>query len=332
MALVALAAGCGESARQRDEPTPTRTVRIAAAGDYGMGPSASATFNRMKKARPDLVLGLGDFSYAGPGSAGRFCGFIRSRLGAGTPFEVLAGNHEEDSGEDGRIADYARCLPDRLGSSGAYGKQYYFDIGRLARVIVISPDLTIDGKHYFYGRQRSGRPSDDLRWLTRVVDNGRSQGVRWTIVAMHKNCISVGQYYCDIYQDLFSTLIEKKVDLVMSGHDHTYQRSKQVVAGRRGCRAVIVDHYNGDCIVHGGSDYRKGAGTAFVISGAGGRPLYKLNDRDPEAGYFAATMGANTPGKRNGFSLLELSPRRLRARFVGSTPGSFGDRFEISAP
>jgi hypothetical protein len=41
-------------------------------------------------------------------------------------------------------------------------------------------------------------------------------------------------------------------------------------------------------------------------------------------------MGLNKQG-RHGFVLLTISPRKLAVRFVGSTPGSFGDRFEIAS-
>jgi hypothetical protein len=148
---------------------------------------------------------------------------------------------------------------------------------------------------------------------------------------MHKPCISVGEYYCDVYQDLFSTLIASRVDVVLSGHDHTYQRSKQLAAPRQGCPEVIVDTFKPKCVVDDDDAYRQGAGSVFVVTGAGGAELYPIHANDPEAGYFVTAMGQNTPGDRHGFTMLEISQQRLRSRFVGSTPGSFGDRFEIEA-
>jgi hypothetical protein len=147
---------------------------------------------------------------------------------------------------------------------------------------------------------------------------------------MHKNCISVGEYYCDVYQDLFSTLIDKKVDLVLAGHDHTYQRSKQISAPRDGCPNVMVDQFEPNCVVDDDNAYRKGAGSTFLIVGTGGAELYPVHADDPEAGYFVTTMGSNTPGARHGFAMLTFSPQRLAVHFIGSTPGSFSDRFEIS--
>ena len=48
---------------------------------------------------------------------------------------------------------------------------------------------------------------------------------------MHKPCITVGQYDCDPGPDLFNMLVSKKVDLILSGHEHIYQRSHQLALG-----------------------------------------------------------------------------------------------------
>jgi Calcineurin-like phosphoesterase len=334
----ALAAGCGGDSETSADPSSHglltadsgagRRLAVAAAGDFGIEEAGRATFAAMAKSNPDVYLGLGDLSYAGPGSASRFCRLVRSKVGADAPFEIVSGNHEEDTGGDGLIAEFAKCLPDRLDAVGEYGTQYYFDVGRLARFIMISPDLTIEDVHYFYSRGDEGGDNSNLTWLDEAIDGAHDAGIEWVMVGMHKNCISVGEYYCDVYQGLFSKLVEDKVDLVLSAHDHTYQRSHQITAPRAGCRAVVVDRFDRDCVVDDDDSYEKGAGSVFVISGTGGGELYPLHPNDPEAGYFAATMGKNSE-PRHGFAMLTISPRALRVRFVGSTPGSFADRFEI---
>ena len=334
---VAALAGCGGDGSESTNESPAikpgsggEPLTVAAAGDFGIEAAGVATLEAMAKLKPDVYLALGDFSYAGPTSAPRFCDLVRSKIGPVAPFEIVSGNHEEDPGEDGPLDDFSRCLPDRLHAEGDYGRQYYVDLGRLVRFIMISPDLTIDGVHYYYGESDDGRANTRLGWLRATIDQARAAGIEWIVVGMHKNCISVGIYYCDVYQDLFSTLIDKKVDLVLSGHDHTYQRSKQITAPRNRCNTVIVDRFDPDCVVDDDDSYRQGAGTTFVVSGAAGAPLYPLNANDPEAGYFAATMGNNS-GNRHGFTNLTISPRKLAVRFVGSAPGSFADRFEIAS-
>jgi hypothetical protein len=330
--LVLFAAGCGE---ESDEPAAstaapkfdTDRVTVAATGDIGMERAGSATLAAMGETGADLFLGLGDFSYSGPGSGPEFCKLVHANVGAAARFEVVSGNHEEDSGEDGPIAEIADCLPDRAGAEGRYGIEYYFDVGDLARIIMISPDLTIDREHYYYGPDDDGSDTPNLAWLKRTIEDAHDQG-RWVVVGMHKNCISVGVYYCDVYQDLFSALIERRVDLVLSAHDHSFQRSKQIATGA-GCQEVVVDEFDPDCVVTSTDTPRAGAGTVFVIAAAGGAELYDAHPNDPEARYFAATMGRNTRGSRHGFALLDISPARLSVRFVGSTPGSFEDSFEI---
>jgi Calcineurin-like phosphoesterase len=336
----ALAGGCDSGGAGSGNESPSSVLlapdssagarlTIAAAGDFGMERAGVATLGAMATSRPDLYLGLGDFSYAGPGSEDDFCELVHSKIGTDAPFEIISGNHEEDSGEDGHVDNVAACLPDRLEAVGEYARQYYFDVGQLVRFIMISPDLTIDGDHYYYGPDDSGGDNPQLAWLEEAIDDARAGQIEWIVVGMHKNCISVGRYYCAVYQDLFSALIASRVDLVLSGHDHTYQRSKQIAARRTGCREVVVDQFDRDCVVADGDTYRKGGGSVFVVSGAGGAELYPVDPNDPEAGYFAAAMGGNTRGNRHGFAMLTISPRRLDVRFVGSTRGSFADRFRI---
>ena len=337
--LASVGWGCGSNGADDPEPgsagaqtsAPADEVSVAAAGDLGMKAPGIATLEAMAAAEPDLYLALGDLSYAGPDSADEYCDAVHAALGPTAPFQLLAGNHEEDSGEDGPIAEFAECLPDRAGSVGEYARQYYFDVGGLARFILISPDLTIEGRHYYYGPADGGSDTPELAWLKDAIAGARADGIPWVIVGMHKNCISLGEYYCDVYQDLFTTLIEERVDLVLSGHDHSYQRSKQLSAPAPGCREVVVDDYDPDCVATTGGTYRQGAGSAFVIAGAGGAGLYELNPDDPEAGYFEATMGRETRGARPGFALLEISEERLGVRFVGSRPGSFDDAFQITS-
>lgn len=309
-----------------DPAPPERdAMSLTMVGDIGSSEAGRSTMTGMAAARPTLHVALGDLSYAGPGSEAAWCALVRAKLGD-TPVQIVAGNHEDDTGEDGRIANFEQCLPDRMGSHGLYGREYYFDVGKLARVILISPDLTIQGEHFYYGEGNVNQ-----RWLEAAIHGARSAGIRWVIVGMHKNCISVGQYFCSIYQDLFSLLIEHKVDLVVSAHDHSYQRSAQLRAGMPACPVVVLDTFNRGCQADDGRDgrYRRGQGAVFIISGAGGGELYEVREDDPERGYFARIMGRNvTP--RNGFLHLRLSTDRLEGKFVGTTPGSFSDRFAIT--
>ena len=335
--LAILTAGCGGEGGATETAAPALSApaegsgepfTVAVAADIGMEAAGRATLREIGAVQADLNIALGDLSYGGPASAPEFCELVDSSVGEGAPVAVLAGNHEEDSGEDGPIASFAECLPDRVGAVGEYGAQYYFDVGTLARFVMISPDLTIEGQHYYYGTAEGG-DTPQLAWLRAAIEGAREAEIPWVIVGMHKPCISVGEYYCDVYQDLFTTLVEERVDLVVSGHDHSYQRSVQIATGP-GCAEVTVDDFDRSCVVDADDALREGRGPVFAITGAGGAEQYRVYPDDPEAGYFATWMGRNTPGNRSGFLELGITPERLVARFVGSTPGSFSDRFSIT--
>jgi Calcineurin-like phosphoesterase len=301
------------------------SLSFAAAGDLGRSARASSTFRNMARQRPSFILALGDLSYAGPGSERAWCAFVKQRVGR-IPVELISGNHEDDTGADGRITKFARCLPDRLGAHGAYGQEYFFDYRKLARFILVSPDLTIQKKYIWYGKHNA-----HLQWLKRTIEGARAEHIPWVVVAMHKSCLSVGEYYCNIYQEALSLLVREKVDLVLQAHDHTYQRT-HALAAASGCPTVVIDKFNRACVADSGSDgsYVKGKGAVFVVVGTGGAPLYPVSRTDPEAGYFATYMGRNH-NPRWGFLQVHVTRTRLEARFVPSTSTSrFRDRFAIA--
>jgi hypothetical protein len=218
---------------------------FTAAGDYGSSKVTTATLDLIARSGANFNLALGDLSYT-DASESVWCDYVRSRVGDSFPFQLVAGNHEGDFGGDGHNSEFAACLPDRMDSVGDYPEEYYFDYRGLARFIVISPDLTIEGKHYIYGDA-----NEHYEWVAKAIDDARAADIPWVIVGMHKNCRSVGEYYCNIYQELMSLLVEKKVDLVLQAHDHTYQRTRQLDTGPT-CAIVKVDSFDDDCVVDSG--------------------------------------------------------------------------------
>jgi hypothetical protein len=294
------------------------TFTFNAAGDYGANSDTTAGLSLVASSGADFNLALGDLSYDDLTPESTWCDYVKAEVGATFPFELISGNHE-DNGPNGEINNFAACLPDRIGSiTGTYAKQYYFDYQSLVRVIVISPDLTIDGETYNY---TTG--SARYNWVSTAIDGARSSEIPWVVVAMHKNCITIGVKSCEIGTDLMNLLLSKRVDLVLQGHEHNYQRSKQLTC-------ASVGSFSNSCVADDGSDgaYFKGSGTVFVIVGTGGKSLYNVNISDSEAGYFAEWMGANA-NPRKGFMKFSVSSARISAQFVGATSGSFDDSFKI---
>lgn len=306
----------------------TTPFSFTAAGDYG---STNFTTLNLQAIEPevDFHLALGDLSYGTPKPESAWCSYVQSNLLYATPFELLAGNHDDHdqgNGKGGNIDNFAACLPDNLGlAQGAYGKEYYFDYGGLARFILISPNLTFDGSKYDYTVG-----SFHYETVKNLIDDARAQGLKWVVVGMHENCISMGVKPCDIGADLLNLLVSKKVDLVLQGHDHDYQRSKQLrLSGA--CPAITPGTYKKACVADEGINhyYKKGKGTVIVIVGTGGKELDKLNANDSEAPYFAAAQGAGI-NQRYGIFYVNVTANQLDARFLPANPDSnFADNFRI---
>lgn len=318
--LVVLAIGATLSAQ-----TPSFTFTTV--GDLGGTVNTDGVLNGIAASGADLHLTLGDLSYGSYAPETAWCSYVHGKVGATFPFELGAGNHDMDGSSQGHINTFAQCLPDRIGNlSGVYAKQYYFDYQNLARVIYISPNLNLDGESYVYtvGSAR-------YTWLVSAIDGARAANLPWVIVAMHKNCISTGVKSCEIGTDLFNLMVSKKVDLVLQGHDHNYQRAKQL-ALNASCAAIVPNTYNANCVHDDGADmqYPKGGGTVLMIVGTGGVSIYPSNHLDSEAGYFARIVHPYNEVARYGFLQVNVTSTQLSAQFVGTSSNStFTDSFVI---
>jgi hypothetical protein len=235
---------------------------------------------------------------------------VSSFLGADFPVELVVGNHQDDDRVDGFIGDFADCLPDRMGAEGTYAAEYYFDVGGIARFIMIGAGNDVDGVTYDY---EVGNVH--YRWLEQAIDGARAAGMEWVIVGMHKVCITAENKPCEFGTDVYDPLIDKRVDLILHGHDHDYQRSKRLT-----CATPEV--FRAACVADDGSDgvFTKGAGTVFaVIGNTGGGGLTEIDTSDPDIGYVAAWHGANSPDPGRRYLLVTVSPDRLDAEFVGTS-------------
>lgn len=325
MLLVLPAALLQSSAPAAPEGT---SVRFAAVGDFSASTRAGQVLDTIDGLDTDLTLALGDLSYGTTGAEQAWCDFVTSRLGAGYPFELLAGNHESN-GQNGNINDFSACLPNQLpGVVGTYGRQWYVDVPAvdpLVRYVMISPALPFPDGTYSYA---AGSPR--YQWTAAAIDGARTAGVPWVVVGMHKPCLSVGIYSCEPGAALMNMLLQKKVDLVLSGHEHLYQRTKQLGLGT-GCAAVTPGTYDPDCVVDADATMTGGRGTVMATVGTGGVELRAVDGADTEAGYFASFSGVNQE-PTFGALAVTADAGQLHARFVAADSGTLDDSFTITKP
>ncbi|HEY5514579.1 MAG TPA: PKD domain-containing protein, partial [Pengzhenrongella sp.] len=329
----AVALGLASITAPGSEPTAIGAepaVHFTAAGDYhftttgGGNAEAVAVFKKIAEIAPDLNLALGDMSYGLPGSEQSWCDAVTGYVGAGFPFELISGNHESD-GLNGNINDFSACMPNQLpGIVGTYGRQWYVDVpaqNPLVRFVMISPGLTFPDGTYLY---TAGSPR--YAWTAAAIDGARVASIPWVVVGMHKPCLSMGVYGCESGADLLNLLLAKKVDLVLQGHEHVYERTKQLTLAP-GCPSITPGSTNPDCIADADADLVNGAGTVFATVSTGGGAQRVLNPADPEAPYFAAASGIDTATW--GALDVRATATNLSATFQRASGGTFTDAFTI---
>ncbi len=302
------------------------------AGDFGANTNTAGVLTSVNSQALNFFIALGDLSYNQVTPESSWCNYVKSRVGMEFPFQLVAGNHEDD-GPDGQIGNFAVCLPNRmLNIIGTYPKEYYFDyppVNPIARFILISPNLTFPGEGTYSYNKNTTR----YNWTATAIDTARAAGIKWVVVGMHKYCISLVTGSCQVGANIMNLLVEKKVDLYFQAHDHAYARSKQLALNSTNCTAIAPGSYNANCTVDDGADnlYTKGRGTVLMTVGSGGGSMNQEFPTDPEGGYFAKWMGTNfTP--TFGFMKFNISDSQITANFVkaqGST-GMFVESFSIT--
>ncbi|WP_285114732.1 PKD domain-containing protein [Leifsonia sp. fls2-241-R2A-40a] len=325
-AVLALTLGVPQSV-QGIAPGAT-AVHFTAAGDYAMAAPAQAVLAGVKTLAPDLNLALGDMSYAATGQEQAFCDMVTQNVGAGFPFELVSGNHES-SGQNGNINDFSACLPNQLpGAVGTYGREYYVDVPQgspLVRFIMISPGLP-----YADGTWTYATGTSHYNWTQAAIDGARAAGTPWVVVGMHKPCLTMGKYACEAGPDIMNLLVSKKVDLVLTGHEHLYQRTKQLAIGPN-CPSITPGTFTAGCVADSDSTLVKGAGTVFATVGTGGNGNYDIVPDDAEAPYFASAYG-NSGAPLYGSLDVTANATQLTASFARAAGATFNDGFVIGPP
>ena len=362
-AVIVLVAG-GIHIRNYSAKASPVAFSFGTGGDHGNHPDAQGVFEAAGQSGISFFQTNGDMSYLDSPTNNistattEWCSMVNSKLGS-IPFLALNGNHEEPghAGVDGDNIDNiisGGCLPKpasmnvvesplTTGSAGTtptnYGREYYYDypsVNPIARFIAVSADIdTYVGGNYDYSVG-----SAHYNWVQARIQEAKASGM-WVIVINHTPIMNTGGSHggtdYSTVTPLFNLAIDEKVDLFLSGHEHNYERSKQI--GGASCNYTF-NTYSANCIADANANtYTAGNGTIAVITGSTGGNyntgdglMIAINTSDPDYQYFATTMGRGSANETRGFSKFDVTETSITGHFVAGVgqTGGFTDTFTIT--
>jgi hypothetical protein len=282
LAVTLLSAACGRSdpdevpyAAPSIAPLPHEKASFVVVGDFGVGNDdekavADAMHSWVVEHGADGFISVGDSIY--PEAETKYFekawtepyGWVDD---AGIPVIAALGNHDVEDGSSEDVIDFFD-LP---------GPWYEQTIKGVRFIVLNSNEVT----------------EDQTAWLEgAITDPWKS----WTVVLVHKPPYDCGKY--DGTPEVRSAWVpsfEHRAALVLSGHDHNYQRFAPL------------------------------DGVTYVITGGGGDSFYGLQDE----------CSPGTPERLAGndsmhhFLVMKISETRLQILAIGAD-GSILDRFSIS--
>lgn len=257
----------------RTAKPPGELTRIFALGDFGTTTSpARGIVARMivefNQARPDVLLTTGDNAY----SSGTYHQIderprtLLAELTALMPYYPSWGNHDYETNDAGPSLD-VYSLPENALRPEDHERYYSFDWGDVHFIA-----LDTEGS---FSQISDERDDDMLDWLRQDLEKTDR---RWKIAYFHRPPYSSGRHGSSLeVREAFSPIFEEYgVQLVLTGHDHTYERS------------VEID------------------GVVYVVTGGGGQWLYRVGESD-----FTVVSKRD-----HNFSVIEASPSQLTLRAI----------------
>lgn len=238
----------------RTKPKEVKAFTFTAWGDHGTTTMSRKNLKRVLADQPAFHLHLGDLSYANGYQPTWDHWFnLIEPLAATVPYMPTLGNHENEKIGGRRVGYTAYLARFALPEPETW---YHFDYGDVRFIAFNSDD--------FANRKQ-------LKWFKNLLKRTREDPtIRWVIVFQHHPLLSSSHRGINVpltlaLQPIFD---QYGVDLILTGHDHLYERLYPV-KGKEVFRAAY-------------GSYRKGTAPVYVTSGGGGQSLYRFVGDPPE--------------------------------------------------
>ena len=276
---------------------------FTAAGDWACRDSASDTVNNIVNKNPELLLGLGDYSYEDT---------------ADCWLEMIAPLYEKTKIAIGNHDDETTTLLNQYVSHFNLTKQFYSFNYQNVHFTVISTELL----------ENDSEGNEQFEFVNADLASAASDpNIDWTVVYHHKEAYT-SPYTTNpneeeirtasiSLRDVYHPLLEKyDVDLVLQAHNHNYERSYPIKYNNANSSAPIItdSHIN---------NYSNPEGQIFVTVGTAGRGTYDFLAKHPymvrqytgdgflnvdvidNGQTFSATFYSNLEGIKDQFSITK---------------------------
>lgn len=286
--------------------TTIPNFNIAAVGDWGCNSNTDKTVNSINTQSPELILGLGDYSYES--SADCWLDAIVPIYDPNNPnannMQISIGNHENSASEDFNTYLNAFSL------TRQFGQVYSFNFNNV-HFLSMATEIS-----YSSGSSQNVFVKNDL------AAAAANPNIDWIIVYFHKpmysspsSCSSCSgeSSLRDIYHPIFD---QYGVDIVLEGHTHDYQRSFPIKFNSNSQSNPIITDTNRN-------NYIDPAGQIHAIVGTGGVNFHSLNSQKS----FIAFQQSNRFGHLN--IDIQNNGTNLIGKFI-SNEGGILDQFTIS--
>ena len=268
----------------------TAPFSFLAFGDSGSGlPEQEILTEWMKAENPALVLHLGDLAY--PNGAFREYQLhyfdVYRDLMKQVPFFPCPGNHGYMTRDGFPFLTLQNVPAADLVPPAEQGRYYSFDWGN-AHFVAVDSNAPLSRAAQGQGHM--------LKWLERDLSATEQF---WKIVYFHHPPFAGGPNQADPLSELARNylvpLVERSgVQLVLTGHEHSYQRSYPL---------------------HDRFIVNEGQGTVYITSGGGGASLYPVNPHPLVA------MGQSA----HHYLRVEVNQTRLAVRAIGLSGGEIDE-------
>jgi tartrate-resistant acid phosphatase type 5 len=206
-----------------------KTFDIAAVGDIGCGGNGTNTISSIQNNAPNLAIFLGDLSY----ESNLECFFSQTKglenNGTGSIVLAVIGNHDIDSRDGNKVTKKELMDHYQIPSAGYYSKT--FDNGK---ILVVAMNFT--GLEYEPHGAKSILENEQYAFVKKTLE---SSNATLKVIASHAPFISqCGEptHSCHASLELTKNITFTKyhnlfkntgVKLVLSGHNHNYQRAEK---------------------------------------------------------------------------------------------------------